>query len=69
MADDWNTVTVIGNRGGGRGAGKSAGAVNAARRRGDEVATESKYGAGNFGFRSKSKLYKLLIPFLYNRSK
>ena len=46
MADDWNTVTVIGNRGGGRGGSKSAGAVNAARRRGDAVNTEQKYGAG-----------------------
>ena len=62
MADDWNTVTVIGNRGGGRGGGKSAGAVNAARRRGDEVATESKYGAGNFYFCSKSKLNIFFIP-------
>ena len=46
MADDWSTVTVIGNRGGGRGGSKSAGAVNAARRRGDAVNTEQKYGAG-----------------------
>ena len=46
MADDWNTVTIIGNRSGGRGASKSASAVNAARRRGEAVATEQKYGAG-----------------------
>lgn len=46
MADDWNTVTVIGNRQGARGASKSVSAVNAARRRGDEVATETKYGGG-----------------------
>jgi len=46
MADDWNTVTVIGNRGAGRGSGKSTSAVNAARRRGDAVSTEQKYGAG-----------------------
>lgn len=46
MADDWSTVTVIGNRGGGRGGSKSAGAVNAARRRGEAVDTEQKYGAG-----------------------
>lgn len=43
---DWNSVTVIGNRGGGKGASKSTSAVNAARRRGDSVSTESKYGGG-----------------------
>ena len=45
---DWNTeATVIGNRGAGRGsAAKSSSAINAARRRGDAVATEQKYGAG-----------------------
>jgi len=45
MSDDWNTVTVIGNRNTGRG-GKSSSAVNQARRRGEDVATEQKYGAG-----------------------
>ena len=45
---DWNTEsTVIGNRGAGRGsAAKSSSAINAARRRGDAVSTEQKYGAG-----------------------
>lgn len=45
MADDWNTVTVIGSRQMGRGAAKSSSAVNAARRRGEAVDTEQKYGA------------------------
>jgi len=47
MSDDWNTVTVIGNRRGGAnsGMGKER-AVNLARRQGANVATESKYGAG-----------------------
>lgn len=38
--------TVIGNRGGGRGSTKSASAINNARRRGEDVDTEKKYGAG-----------------------
>lgn len=46
MADDWNTVTVIGNRGAARGASKSASAINAARRRGETVDTQQKFGAG-----------------------
>merc|ERR1712004_276694 len=42
---DWNTEsTVIGNRG--ARAAKSTTAINAARRRGDAVSTEQKYGAG-----------------------
>ena len=45
---DWNTeATVIGRRGVGRGSSaKSSSAVNAARRRGDAIATEQKYGGG-----------------------
>jgi len=45
MSDDWNTVTIIGNRrnqGGGSGGQK---AINAARRQGADVSTNSKYGA------------------------
>ena len=57
MADDWSTVTVIGNRGGGRGGSKSAGAVNAARRRGDAVNTEQKYGAGQNKHTGKLPFY------------
>lgn len=48
MSDDWNTVTVIGNRRGGAqggGMGKER-AVNLARRQGTAVSTEGKYGAG-----------------------
>jgi len=47
MSDDWNTVTVIGNRRGGAqgGMGKER-QVNLARRQGASVSTESKYGAG-----------------------
>merc|ERR1719270_3039509 len=47
MSDDWNTVTVIGNRRGGAqgGMGKER-QVNLARRQGAAVSTESKYGAG-----------------------
>jgi len=45
---DWNTEsTVIGNRGaGGARAAKSTAAINQARRRGDAISTEQKYGAG-----------------------
>lgn len=45
---DWNTErTVIGNRNaGGAKAAKSSTAINQARRRGDAVTTEQKYGAG-----------------------
>ena len=47
MSNDWATTTVIGNRGGaGRGSSKSASAINTARRRGEAVETEQKYGAG-----------------------
>ena len=46
MSDDWNTVTVLRGKQARPGAAKSAGAVNAARRRGEEVKTESKYGGG-----------------------
>ena len=46
MSDDWNSVTVLrGKNPAGRG-GKGEAAVNAARRRGEAVATESKYGGG-----------------------
>jgi len=46
MSDDWNTVTVIGNkRGGATGGGKDR-QVNLARRQGMAVSTETKYGAG-----------------------
>jgi len=47
MADDWNTVTVIGNRRNmqGGGANKER-AVNQARRQGLSVTTDTKYGAG-----------------------
>jgi len=46
MADDWNTVTVIGNhRNSHGGGGKGSGAVNTARRQGGDVSTSSKYGA------------------------
>jgi len=47
MSDDWNTVTVIGNRRGGAqgGMGKER-QVNLARRQGASVSTENKYGAG-----------------------
>ena len=47
MADDWNTVTVLRGKQAMRpGAAKSEAAVNAARRRGEAVSTEQKYGAG-----------------------
>ena len=47
MGDFDPTPTVLRGRGGMKpGAAKSAQAVNAARRRGEEVATEQKYGAG-----------------------
>jgi len=42
----FSIVTVIGNRNSGRGGSKSSSAVNQARRRGEDVATEQKYGAG-----------------------
>jgi putative transcription factor len=45
MADDWNTVTVIGNKHRGGGSSKSSSAINNARRRGENVTTEEKYGA------------------------
>ena len=46
MSDDWNTVTVLRGRQSKPGAAKSAAAVNAARRRGEDVQTEAKYGGG-----------------------
>ncbi len=46
MSDDWNTVTILRGKQAKPGAAKSALAVNAARRRGDAVVTEHKYGAG-----------------------
>ena len=46
MSDDWNTVTVLRGKTAKPGAAKSSQAVNAARRRGEEVNTEQKYGAG-----------------------
>merc|ERR1711935_1314024 len=47
MGDDWNTVTVIGNKRGGAGGGMSKDRqVNVARRQGAAVSTEQKYGAG-----------------------
>ncbi len=47
MSDDWNTVTVLRGKTASRpGANKSEAAVNAARRRGEAVSTESKYGGG-----------------------
>ena len=46
MSDDWNTVTVLRGKQAKPGAAKSSQAVNAARRRGEEVNTEQKYGAG-----------------------
>jgi len=45
MSDDWNTVTVIGNRRNQAGGGGGKNAVNAARRQGADVSTSSKYGA------------------------
>ena len=49
MSDDWNTVTVIGNRTGGNKGGMSKERqVNLARRQGAGVSTEQKYGgSGN----------------------
>ena len=46
MSDDWNTVTVLRGKQAKPGAAKSSSAVNAARRRGEAVSTEMKYGAG-----------------------
>ena len=46
MSDDWNSVTVIRGKGGMRGGQNKEAQVNAARRRGEAVATESKYGGG-----------------------
>jgi len=47
MSDDWNTVTVIGNKRGGAGGGMNKDRqVNLARRQGQAVSTETKYGAG-----------------------
>ena len=47
MSDDWNTVTVIGNRTGGNKGGMSKERqVNLARRQGAGVSTEQKYGGG-----------------------
>ncbi|TRY72474.1 hypothetical protein TCAL_00989 [Tigriopus californicus] len=45
---DWDTVTIIRGKNAIRGAGaaKSNAAVNAARRRGEAIATEEKYGGG-----------------------
>jgi len=44
MSDDWNTVTIIGNRRNQTGGGGQK-AVNAARRQGGDVSTSTKYGA------------------------
>ena len=45
--DDWNTVTVIGNRrGGASGNISKERQLNIARRQGAQVTTDSKYGAG-----------------------
>lgn len=45
---DWNTtVTTIGSRANRNTSSKSASAVNAARRRGEAVATETKWGAAS----------------------
>ena len=46
MSDDWNTVTVLRGKQAKPGAAKSTSAVNAARRRGESVSTEQKFGAG-----------------------
>ena len=46
MSDDWNTVTVLRGKQAKPGAAKSTAAVNAARRRGEAVSTDSKYDAG-----------------------
>ena len=47
MSDDWNTVTVIGNRTGGNKGGMSKERqVNLARRQGAGGSTEQKYGGG-----------------------
>ena len=46
MSDDWNTVTVLRGKQAKPGAAKSSAAINAARRRGEEVSTEGKFGAG-----------------------
>ena len=47
MSDDWNTVTVIGNRtGGSKGGMSKERQVNLARRQGAGVTTEQKYGGG-----------------------
>ena len=47
MSDDWNTVTVIGNRTGGSKGGMSKERQgNLARRQGQGVSTEQKYGGG-----------------------
>lgn len=43
---DWEAVTVIGNRRGPGGGGNKSQQVNAARRQGVDVTTESKYGGG-----------------------
>ncbi len=46
-SDDWNSVTILRGKGNRPGAGGNKGAaINAARRRGEEVQTEQKYGAG-----------------------
>ena len=45
--DDWNTVTVIGNkRGGASGNISKERQLNIARRQGAQVSTDTKYGAG-----------------------
>ena len=47
MSDDWNSVTVIGNRrGGNQGNMSKERQLNLARRQGANISTESKYGAG-----------------------
>nr|ACO12816.1 Endothelial differentiation-related factor 1 [Lepeophtheirus salmonis] len=43
---DWDTVTVLRGRQARPGAARSNSAINAARRRGEAVSTELKYGAG-----------------------
>jgi len=46
MSNDWDSVTVIGNRRGPMGGANKNQQVNAARRMGGEIKTETKYGAG-----------------------
>jgi len=48
MADDWNTVTIIGSRRNqAAGGGNKERQLNIARRQGAPIVTETKYGAGS----------------------